>query len=70
MQCFREFYLVTSLENGQNYCSRTNSGITGKLEIFLCNFGQIFHYFKQFRGIFKVGNRIFCSSLVVGGPPI
>ena len=38
-------------------------------EIFLCNFGQIFHYFKQFRGIFEVGNSIFCSSLVVGGTP-
>ena len=39
-------------------------------KFFLCNFGQIFHYFKQFRGIFKVGNSIFCSSLVVGGTPI
>ena len=38
-------------------------------KIFLCNFGQIFHYFKQFRGIFEVGNSIFCSSLVVGGTP-
>ena len=54
----------------RNCRSRTNSCITGKLEIFLCNFGQIFHYFKQFRGIFKVGNSIFCSSLVMGGTPI
>ena len=71
MQCFREFCLVTGLENGRNRRSRTNLCITGKLEIFLCNFGQIFHCFKQFRGIFKVGNSIFCSSLVVGGghPP-
>ena len=69
MQCFREFCLVTGLENGRNRRSQTNSCITGKLEIFLCNFGQIFHYFKQFRGIFEVGNSIFCSSLVVGGHP-
>ena len=40
-----------------NRRSRTNSCITGKLEIILCNFGQIFHYFKQFRGIFEVGNK-------------
>ena len=39
----------------ENRCSRTNSCITGKLENILCNFGQIFHYFKQFRGIFEVG---------------
>ena len=67
MQCFREFCLVTGLENGRNRRSQTNSCITGKLEIFLCNFDQIFHYFKQFRGIFEVGNSIFCSSLVVEG---
>ena len=39
-----------------NHRSRTNSCITGKLEIILCKFDQIFHYFKQFRGIFEVGN--------------
>ena len=59
MQCFREFCLVTSLENSRNRRSRNNSCITGKLE----------SNFKQFRGIFKVGNSIFCSSLVVGGHP-
>ena len=53
-----------------NCRSWTNSCITGKLEIFLCNFGKIFHHFKQFRGIFEVGNSIFCSSLVVGGAPM
>ena len=30
---------------------------------------KYFIIFKQFRGIFKVGNSIFCSSLVVGGHP-
>ena len=57
MHCFREFAWLPASKMGQNHRSRTNSCITGKLDIILCNFGQIFHYFKQFRGIFKVGNK-------------
>ena len=40
----------------RNHRSQTNLCITGKLEIILGKFDQIFHYFKQFRGIFEVGN--------------